>query len=48
MHDVNDVRPTKIRAAELLVPESISFGVQNALEKLKRHKSPGALESPAE
>jgi hypothetical protein len=35
---VNDVKQTEIRTAEPLVPESSSFEVEVAIEKLKRHK----------
>jgi len=38
---VNDVRLTEIHTAEPLVPEPSAFEVEVAIEKLKRHKSPG-------
>ena len=48
VHGVNDVRQTKIRTAELLVPEVSTFEFEMAIEKLKRHKSPGIDQIPAE
>ena len=41
MHGVNHVRRTEIRTAEPLVPEPSASDVEMAVEKLKRHKSPG-------
>ena len=38
---VNDVRQTEIRTAVPLVPNPSAFEVEMAIEKLKRHKSPG-------
>jgi hypothetical protein len=38
---VNDVRQTKIRVVEPLVSEPSAFEFDMAIEKLKRHKSPG-------
>ena len=38
---VNDVRQREIHTAEPLVPEQCAFEVEMAIEKLKRHKSPG-------
>jgi len=40
-HGVNDVRQTEIHTAEPLVPELSDCEVELAIEKLKRHKSPG-------
>ena len=48
VHGVNDVRQTEIQTAEPLVPEPSAFGVELATEKLKRHKSPGTDQIPAE
>ena len=48
VHGVNDVRQTEIHTAEPLVPEPSTFEVKLALEKLKRHKSPGIDKIPAE
>ena len=39
--DVNDVRQTGILKAEPLVSEPSAFEVEMAIEKLKRHISPG-------
>ena len=47
-HGVNDVRQTEIHTAELLVPEVSTFEFEMAIEKLKRHKSPGIDQIPAE
>ena len=43
VHGVNDVRQTEIHTAEQLMPE-----VEMTTEKLKRHKSPGIYQIPAE
>jgi hypothetical protein len=48
VHGVNDVRQTEIHAAEPLVPEPSSFEVEIAIEKLKRYKTPGIDQIPAE
>jgi hypothetical protein len=48
VHGDNDVRETKIWMAEPLVPEPSAFEVEMATEKLKRHKSPGIDQIPAE
>jgi hypothetical protein len=47
-YGVNDVRQTEVHTAEPLVPEPSAFEVEMAIEKLKRHKSPGIVEIPAE
>ena len=39
---------TEIHTAEPLVPELSAFEVELAIEKLKRHKSPGTDRIPAE
>ena len=39
---------TDIHTAEPLVPEPSAFDVQMAIEKLKRHNSPGIYQIPAE
>ena len=44
----NDVRQTEIRAAESLAPNPNAFEVEMAIEKLKRHESPGIDQIPAE
>jgi hypothetical protein len=48
IHGVNDVRRTEVHTAEPLVPEPSAFEVEMANEKLKRHKSPGIDQIPAE
>jgi hypothetical protein len=48
VHGVIDARRTEIRTAEALVPKSGSFEVGIAIEKLKRYKSPGIDQIPAE
>jgi hypothetical protein len=45
---VNGVRQTEIHTAEPLVPEPSDCEVEMAIEKLKRHKSPGIDQFPAE
>jgi hypothetical protein len=44
----NDVKQTEIHTAEPVVPDPIAFEVEMAIEKLKRHKSPGIDQIPAE
>ena len=44
----NDVRQIEIYTAKPLVPEPSGFQVEMAVEKLKRHISPGADQMPAE
>jgi hypothetical protein len=48
VHGVNDVRQTEIQKGEPLVSEPSAFEVETAIEKLKRHKSPGTDQIPAE
>jgi hypothetical protein len=48
IHEVNDVRQTKVHTAEPLVPEPSAFEVEMGIEKLKRHKSPGIGQIPPE
>jgi hypothetical protein len=45
---VKDVRQTEVRAAEPLVPELSASEFEMAVEKLKRHKSLGIDQIPAE
>jgi len=45
---MNDVRQTQIHAEEPLGSESSAIEVEMAIEKLKRHKSPGISEIPPE
>jgi hypothetical protein len=48
IHGFNDVAQTEVHTAEPLVPEPSAFEVEMAVEKLKRHKSPGMDQIPAE
>jgi hypothetical protein len=48
VHGDNDIRPTEIHTAEPPVPEPNAFEVEVVIEKLKRHKSPGNDQIPAE
>ena len=41
VHEVSDVRQTYVHTPEPLVPYSSAFEFDMAIEKLKRHKSPG-------
>jgi hypothetical protein len=47
-HGFYDVRQTEIRTAELLVPEPSAADVEMAMERLKRHTSPGIDQISAE
>ncbi|PNF20043.1 hypothetical protein B7P43_G05813 [Cryptotermes secundus] len=42
VHRVSTVRQTEIHTAEPLVPDPSPFGVEIAIAKLKRYKSPGS------
>ena len=44
----NVLRQTEIYTTEPLVPEPITFEVERASGKLKRHKSPGTDQIPEE
>jgi len=48
LFNVSDVRQAEKHRAEPLVPEPNAFEVEMAIEKLKRHKSPGTDQIPAE
>jgi hypothetical protein len=48
VHGVNDVRQAEIHTAELLLPEPSVSEIELATDKLKRHKSPGIDQIPAE
>ena len=48
VHGVSDVRQTEIHTAEPLVPEPSALEVELAIDKLKRHKSSGIDQIPAE
>jgi hypothetical protein len=45
---VNDVSQTEIQTAEPLVPESSTFEFEIAIKNLRRNKSPGIDQIPAE
>ena len=47
MHEGIDIRQTEIHKAEPLVPQPSAFEVQMAIEKPRRHKSPGVDKTPA-
>jgi hypothetical protein len=47
-HGVGGVRQTEMHTAELPVPEPSASEVEDAIGKLKRYKSPGADQTPAE
>ncbi|PNF29495.1 hypothetical protein B7P43_G04553 [Cryptotermes secundus] len=48
VHRVSAVRQTEMHTAEPLVPEPTHFEVESAIAKLKRYKSPGSDQIPAE
>jgi hypothetical protein len=48
VHEVNDVRQAEIHTAEPLVPEPSDSEVEMAIEKIRRHKSPGTDQIPAQ
>jgi len=48
VHGVNDLSQTEIHTAKTLVPEPNAFGVEMAIEMLKRHKSTSNGQFPAE
>jgi hypothetical protein len=48
VHRVSDVRLIEIHTAEPLVPDPSPFEAEIAIAKLKRYKSPGSDEIPAE
>jgi hypothetical protein len=48
VHRFSDVRQIEIHTAEPLVPDPSPFEVEIAVEKLRRYKSPGSDQSPAE
>ena len=47
VHGFSDVRQTEINTAEPLMSEPSDFGVEMAIEKLKRNKSPGIDQTSA-
>ena len=48
VHGVKVVKHTEIHTAKPLVLEASAFQVEMAIDKLKRHKSPGVDQIPAE
>jgi hypothetical protein len=48
VHGVIDVRQTEIQTAEPVVPKLSAYDIDMAIRKLKRHKSPGVDQIPAE
>jgi hypothetical protein len=48
VHGVNDVGQTELHTAEPLVPVLNALKFELAVEKLKRHKSPGIDQIPVE
>jgi hypothetical protein len=48
VHGAGEVRQTEIHTAEPFVPEPSASGVEVAIGKLKRYKSPGVDQIPAE
>jgi len=48
VHGVKDIGRAEVHTAELLVPEPTAADVELAIHKLKRHKSPGIDQIPAE
>jgi hypothetical protein len=48
VHNVSDVRQTEVHTAEPLVPAPSSIEVEIAIAKLKKYKSPGSDQIPAE
>jgi hypothetical protein len=48
VHSVSDVRQTEINTGDPLVAEPSSYEVEIAIEKLKRYKSLGMNQIPAE
>jgi hypothetical protein len=48
VYGVNDIRQTDVHTAEPLVPEPNAFEVEMSVQGLKRLKSPGIDQIPAE
>jgi hypothetical protein len=48
VHRVSDIRQIETRTAELLVPDPTPFETEIDIAKLKRYKSPGSDQIPAE
>jgi hypothetical protein len=48
LHRASDIRQTETHTAESLVPDPSPFKVELSIAKLKRYKSPGSNQIPAE
>jgi hypothetical protein len=48
MRNVSDVRQIEVHTTEPLVPGPSRLGVEIAIAKLKKHKSPGSDQIPTE
>jgi len=48
VHEVPDIKQTETHTAGQLVPEPNAFEFEMAIEKLRRHKSPGTDQIPTE
>jgi hypothetical protein len=48
VHNVSDVRQIEVHTAEPLVPGASHFEFEIAIAKLKKYKSPGSDQIPAE
>jgi hypothetical protein len=48
VHNVSDVRQIEVHTAEPLVPGPIRLEAEIAIAKLKKYKSPGSDQFPAE
>jgi hypothetical protein len=48
VHDVSDVRQVEIHTAEPLVPAPSHLEIEIAIAKLKKYKSPGSDQIPAD
>jgi hypothetical protein len=48
VHNVGDVRQIEVHTAEPLVPGPSRLEVESAIAKLKKYKSPGSDQIPAE
>jgi hypothetical protein len=48
VHNVSDIRQIEVHKAEPLVPGPSRLEVEIAIAKLKKYKSPGSAQIPAE
>jgi hypothetical protein len=48
LHRVSDVRKREIHTVKPVISDTSPFEVENAIAKLKRYKSPGSGQIPAE